>query len=110
MKRIFPKISEKPEIEKSLVVSTAHISEQDKDHLETEAETNTAPTLVVYKYEYGYIIFVGSSIEEIIDDGLTETYSLALCNLIKLAKDNGCTYLKLDCDGIIYEDLKTFDW
>lgn len=37
-------------------------------------------------------------------------YSDAFANLLTLARQSGCKYLQLDCDGIEYADLPTFDW
>ena len=98
------------EIERSLVVSTAHISADDNEKLANEAEMNTTPSLVVYRYEFGFLIYTGSPIDELIDKDVQERYSDALSNLLRLAKRENCQYLKLDCDAQTYPDLEVFDW
>jgi len=98
------------EIERSLVVSTAHITKADNIKLEIESSTNSAPSLVVYRYEFGFLIYTGSPIDELIDKDVHERYSHALSNLLRLAKRENCQYLKLDCDAQIYPDLEVFNW
>jgi len=98
------------EIERSLVVSTAHISADDNEKLANEAEMNTTPSLVVYTYQYGFLIYTGSPIDELIDENVQIRYSEALSNLLRLAKRENCQYLKIDCDAQIYPDLEVFDW
>jgi len=100
----------KYEIEKSMVFSTAHITKDDNEKLEVEATTNSTPILVVYRYEYGFLIFVHPDKEDGEFELIKEHYSQELFDLVKLAHDNKCTYLKLDCDGQEFKHLKTFDW
>ena len=97
----------KYEIEKHMVFSTAHITEGDSETLEFEATTNTVPVLGVYRYEYGFYIYISPEKE---DDMILEHYSKHFLNLIKIAEKHDCKYLKLDCDGQIFNNLKTFDW
>ena len=99
----------KLEIEKNLVVSTGHISKDDNDRLETDSSSNLTPDLVIYKYQYGFFIFISDELEESIDR-LRSNYTEALCNLLTLAKANGCRYLKLDRDGQTFPELPVFDW
>jgi hypothetical protein len=98
------------EIERNLVVSTGHISQEDDVLLTDEAETNLTPDLVVYKYEYGYLIYISDPLDELIEGRIKKNYTEAFVNLLKLAKEQKCSYLKLDCDGQIYDNLPTFDW
>ena len=105
-----PEITPELEIERSLVVSTCHMSEKDNGMLELESSENIAPVLLVYRYEFGFLIFTGKPIEELIDKDVTDNYSPALQNLLKLAVYNKCTYLKLDCGALEYEGLEKFNW
>ena len=66
------------EIEHNLVLSTAHITKKDDEQLALEAETNLAPDLCVYHYEYGYMIFVPLNIEgERCQEEIKKSYSSA---------------------------------
>ena len=65
---------------------------------------------ITYAYDRGYFIFVG---EEIDDDitYLKETgYSEDFINLLLLAMENSCVFLRLDCDGAIYDHLPKHEW
>ena len=100
----------KYEIEKTLVSSTCHITLKDNENLEVESESNTAPILLVYKYEQGFMIYINPNEEVYNDQDVKDNYSTQLRDLLLIAKQNGCVYLKLDCDGTVYEHLETFDW
>ncbi len=92
------------EIQKILVISTAHITLKDNKHLEYDAIFPDKAKLIVDKFNYGYYICVSNNPIK------NEFYSDAVWNLIQLAKDQGCQYLKLDRDGQIYNELEKFDW
>ena len=101
------------EIYKTLVASTAHITELDNAELEVDTDTNTLPDLIVYRYgEYGYTIWIpteGSFTAQSWHNILTR-YSVQLRQLLDIAKQKGCKYLRVDCDGPIYDNLPTFQW
>jgi len=96
------------EIEKVLVLSTGHVTLEDSHRLDLKDRAN----VIVHDYEHGWYIWVGS--DEPFSDQLlrarAEGYSAAFCNLMTLAHSLGCSYLKLDCDGPLREDLPKFDW
>lgn len=100
------------EIQKMLIVSTAHISKDDNEILGTFGEPDGPMCLIVDPYPYGYIVWIGtySGDEEypgqIKDEGLSDEF----ISLMELAEQLGCEYLKLDRDGPIYDDLPTFEW
>jgi len=105
------------EIEKSLVVSTAHVLQQDMELLEQE---NSYP-YTVHNTEYGAMIYivkdmvipVEQSVEFICDGHDLEkivSFSRDFRRLLKLAKDNDCTWLRLDCDGSEIEGLPKHEW
>lgn len=101
------------EIHKILVVSTAHITELDNAELEVDANSNALPDLIVYPYgTYGYTIWVppkGSHTTQSWTNIITR-YSTSLRQLLAIAKHEGCKYLRVDCDGPIYNHLPTFEW
>jgi len=105
------------EIEKSLVVSTAHVLQQDMELLEQE---NSYP-YTVHNTEYGAMLYitkdmvipVEQSVEFICDGHDIEklvAFSRDFRRLLKLAKDNDCTWLRLDCDGSEIEGLTVHEW
>lgn len=113
------------EIEKMLVVSTSHITRADNDQLTKDGFASTDypikiskrakflnPSLIVTQlYEYGFIIFVGDGDEPMLwEYEFDDKYSLALKNLLIMARELGCRYLKVDRDGKEYEDLEKFEW
>jgi hypothetical protein len=90
------------EIQKYLVVSTVHITEEEDEYLHDDVYSQ----LSVYTTDYGHSIFVPhENLKEF--EGMVGKNVLSL---LKIAKKNGCCYLKLDRDGFIYEDLPQFDW
>jgi len=100
------------EIEKSLVATTAHVLQSDMELLEQE---NSYP-YTVHNTEYGAMIYitkdmiipVEQSVEFICDGHDLEAlvaFSRDFRRLLKLARDNDCTWLRLDCDGSEIEGL-----
>ena len=97
-----------------MVFSMGHITEQDNRILQawsqdTASDYNdgdggvfwTAPT------SYGYIFWVDAdSIPEALSAGL----SPAACQLVQLAKEHDCEWIRLDCDVPTVDGLPTFDW
>ncbi len=105
------------EIEKSLVVSTAHVLQSDMELLEQE---NSYP-YTVHNTEYGAMVYivkdmiipVEQSVEFIMEDSVDEqivAFSRDFRRLLKLAQDNDCTWLRLDCDGSEIEQLPSHEW
>jgi hypothetical protein len=106
-------------IVKVLEACTSHITQEDNKLLGQEDLAD----LVVYnikggKTQYGYLIYTGleegTSVQE--EQSFTQAslkaagFSDALYNLLSLARKNGCKFLQLDCDGVEYDDLPTFNW
>jgi len=106
-------------IVKVLEACTSHITEQDNRLLKREDLAD----LAVYdikggKVQFGFLIYTGleegTSVQE--EQSFTQEslkaagFSDALYNLLSLARKAGCKFLQLDCDGVEYDDLPTFDW
>lgn len=90
------------EITKTLTLSTAHITKETATFLDSDPDN-----LIVYKKgEYGWFINIDS---EIFEEELT-SIPYDLVTLIILAKENECSYLCLDCDGLIVEELPVYEW
>jgi len=91
-------------------VSTCHITKKDNNLLIENKDPSTNPELIVYGYPEGYFIFVPDQVEDLQDKLKAEGYSKELINLLILAHQHDCIFLRLDADGVSYEDLPTFDW
>lgn len=92
-----------------LELSTAHIPRRSAEALGDAGNPGTPPLWNVISYvhfpEYGWIIYCGSPPPEELQQDHPE-----LGNLMKVAKENGALYLKLDCDALKAAGLPTFDW
>ena len=101
-----------PEIAKSFVCSTAHISEEDNNKLLKLLKEKTSPSssLPTYDYEYGYRIFIGENLEDTIAEFKLANLSDELCHLLKVANYFECQWLVLDDEGTVYEELPKFNW
>ena len=92
------------EIEKTMVFSTAHIPEKDNKSLKNELVFR----LCVYQYDYGFLIHIPD------DDDLESLKDVAglenIYRILEIAQRSGCSYIRLDCDGPVYDHLPTFDW
>ena len=105
-----------PFLVKAFEASSCHITKEDNSLLRQEDHCS----LCVYEVRgsgilYGYLICTGFEDSSINPDEFykavkDEGYSDAMINLLKLAKDKGCKFLQLDCDGMQYDDLPSFDW
>lgn len=92
------------EIEKMIVISTAHIKKKTADILETAAlDLDVLGSITVYLKEgLGYYIYFNPEhLDEIPND---------LRKCIEFAVKNGCTVLCLERDGQIVDDLPEYDW
>jgi hypothetical protein len=94
------------EINRELVVSTAHVSKQTMDWLLGGSpdgyETFDLPG--GDSVEYGALVWTGGSASD--PDSLPPDLS----RLIALAREHDCKWLRLDCDGLTVEGFQKFDW
>jgi hypothetical protein len=96
------------EINKELVLSTAHIRREDSDILESGVD-------FIDGFEYGWRLWVGV-LEHYPDPGGMEKFrqttrlSSEVWNLLVLARTLDCRWLVLDCDGPVEKNLPEFDW
>lgn len=101
------------EIQEVLVVSTKHITEKDNNLLKIDTISNECD-LIIDSFPYGYYIYIpDNSIEntdKFIDSVGTDKYSKSFKNLLRIAKEKGFDYIKLDADGKVYDHLETFKW
>lgn len=96
-----------PEIERVFVCSTAHITLTDSTILADEGCPQAC-----WPYEYGYYVWVGGA-GDLADNEpylLEAGFSPEFLRLLHLTREHNCTWLRLDCDGSVYDDLTVFDW
>lgn len=100
-------MAKKLEILKALVLSTAHVPKHTADALENQEWQQDLPMNVVNTgHSYRIYVMEGSAVfntEEMADHP-------QLVALARLANENHCTWLELDQDGSINDDLPNFDW
>lgn len=90
----------KHETERLLTVSTAHLKETTAD----KAEQGLLPVPCFNKGGYGWFIFVGDGE----NDSLIDYPDLQ--GLIDICRSEGCTWLCLDADGPLIDDLPKYEW
>ena len=88
------------EIQRSLVVSDAHMRRESAKDIENGVPWGDT-------VNYGYRVYAGQlgdigKPEEAVPDEVA-----AVC---ELARQQGCTYVIFDCDGYTLESLPVFDW
>jgi len=101
---------DKPYIHKMLDINTGHITERDVNFL--RAINNSADAPIIKLYEEGFIVTVSLDEASLKDDlkAWGKVYSISFCKIIKRAHELGCAYVQFDQDGVIYKDLKVFNW
>ena len=98
-------LKDNPCIVKVLDISTAHITKRDSFFI-----SKATSELIQYEYKEGFFIYVLEDKEETQEALLKAGYSQAFVDIINRARELGCKYVQLDCDGITYDDLPTFEW
>ena len=87
------------EIERALVVSTAHVTQEEMKELQSWPGAS---------YPEGcYVCRTGEKLSSL-RDTLKSTPNFA--RLVNIAVRNRCSHVKLDRDGPIYKHLKVFNW
>jgi hypothetical protein len=95
------------EINKEIVFSTGHISLRDMQKLNRFTQHKRL-RLNYDSYEYGIRIYVLDASPEA--DARADGFTPAFINLITIAKEQGCKWLVLDCDGPEFDHLEKFEW
>jgi len=106
------------EIEKTLIISTSHITEKDMDKLTSLSPAYPYTLLIT---DYGVMLALPSYVKlpprsnsiafitEIDFEEWTDKYSDAFLEILRIAKEKECLWVNFDCDGSEY-DLPKFDW
>lgn len=93
------------EFSKMLTISTAHISLDTNMWLIRECNKDLGNVVVYLKNDVGFFIYVPELLEILSSDIPKD---LEKCML--LAENNDCTWLCLDRDGEVVENLDKFEW
>ena len=93
-----------PEIEKTLMASTAHISAND-DKLLTGLQHSGRVSEASYGHRVSVVV-----LQEDKDAFLQEGLSAAFFHLMDEVNRLECQWLHLDSDGPVYDELTKFDW
>jgi len=96
-----------PEIRKMLSVSTIHITKADSELLSKWSGGEATPILVA-KFIYGFFLYVWDEDEDACP--IEEQLSGSFRKVLSFARRSECSYIQLDCDGAVYEDLDNHDW
>ena len=87
--------------------STAHVTNRDINDL---LKRDDCP-VCSYPYDCGTFVYVcQTDIEGAILLMKDLGFSQEFINLMRLARENDCKYIRLDCDGMRYKDIPSFDW
>lgn len=100
-------MTEEFEIHKVLVLGSGHVEEKTMDMLEELAKAEPISSHLI-DYDYGAMIGVSTD-RDYWPKRLDEDYP-ELHALYALAHSLGCSWLNLDCDGPVHENLPTFEW
>lgn len=97
------------EINRELVLSTAHIPYSDAQAFDGAAKDKQLKMQLWWmdNIDFGYRILVN---EDIVAEIITCGLSAALLDLVKLARKLKCKWLVLDADGGIHSNLPEFEW
>jgi len=91
------------EVQKTVVISTAHISKEDDEKLKKESRTMDMPNLFVDDYGFGLNI-------KLDEDAVLDEYSEEFRYIYSCLLKSGFDYVKFDCDGPKLLHLKQFEW
>jgi hypothetical protein len=98
------------EIHKVLVLSNAHVTQEDMDLLAEHSDVPTAP-LFCAADPYGGWVYVPKDASGL-DEAREKGYSDSMGKVLLFAKDKDCRYVKLDRDGSVEESeaLDVHEW
>lgn len=99
--------SDSYEIDQMLTISSAHVSQSTRELLDKVInDTCCVPMPPVYeKSGYGWFV---ACLPDYDEESLGVTYPADLAAAMKLAKEHGCIWLCIDCDGPEMDELKLY--
>jgi hypothetical protein len=90
----------------TLVLSTAHLSLDDKKCLE-HCVTDPYTELIVDNTEYGWRVYIPNITE--IMEFLTDNFSDNFKTILTTAQQRSCRWVEFDCDGLLYDQFEEFE-
>jgi hypothetical protein len=87
------------EIHTMLVVSTGHVTNEERHILDDNGYS---------RGEYGWLLYVGNDANPVVEE--IPSPSPGLVGAIKTARNNGCTYLLLDRDAEPIDGIPVYQW
>ena len=100
------------EIEKTLVLSTAHITKKDDNLLQkcSNSTQDELPPLVVDIIQCGCKVLVNANDFGVYLEDIIRLFSEGFVKCLMLAYVYDCTWLNLDADGPILDFLPQYNW
>lgn len=96
---------DKFEFEKTLIISTGHLTEADHNRLPALVRSND---LFILDYPEGWIIYTLH--QDLVSCRKELGLSSSFFEIIDFALENDCKFIQFDCDGPVYSCFKEFDW
>lgn len=95
---------------KCLDVSTRHISKRDDELLHLECEASS-PTIITYRKERGFFVYVSYNNVQMKEKlCLDAGYSLGFIQILRIAREEGASWVCIDADGTETDTLSVFTW
>lgn len=98
------------EINRELVLSTSHVQEATMDWLRESDGRITPDGYEDFDRPAGDSVEYGALVFCMYDDDETAAMPADLGPLVRLARDNDCKWLRLDCDGPVVDGLPAWEW
>ena len=104
------------EIDRTLVLSTAHVSKATADILNGDAPERDGlkPAIDGHVADwgcYGWVVWCGGQTVPKIELDAEMLYMPAdLHRVVMFARDNNCQYVRFDCDADEIDELPTWEW
>ena len=102
------------EIEKNLVVSSCHITEEDDKLLGSISDSSV---LSVDRHRYGFLAHIPGEPSDVKDvlgklpgEGFSESFVALMAKAFRVKAEEGVSFLKIDCDGPVVEGLDVHEW
>lgn len=102
------------EVEKTLVISTAHISKEVDSYFYRIIQESIIPSILVHDFEYGWIVYVPTNDDDF-DEHVKQIdsefiFDESFRKIFMFAHSLNFNFIKIDRDGPISSHFKQHDW
>jgi len=98
------------EFERTLIVSSQHITRADALKLDMQVKDSTTyPNLMCDDHPFGHTVIMGQEETNEMIDSIKEDFSEGFIKCLEIARDNKVHSVRFDSDGTVYEQLETYD-